>query len=76
MLIHLSIISHIDQSVSCEFGVSNVTFYKWKQLCGGLLMSSLLCMRELEDDYSWLKKMFANLSLMNYVLKDAVAKKI
>jgi putative transposase len=33
-------------------------------------------MRELEDENNRLKKMFANVSLMNQALKDAIAKKL
>ena len=64
------------QDVCRELGVSNVTFYKWKQKYGGLEVSDVQRMRELEDENNRLKKMFANLSLMHEALKDAVAKKL
>ena len=64
------------QDICRELGVSNVTFYKWKQKYGGLEVSDVQRMRELEDENNRLKKMFANLSLMHEALKDAVAKKL
>ena len=64
------------QDIFREVGVSNVTFYKWKQKYGGLEVSDVQRMRELEHENNWLKKMFANLSLMHEALKDAVAKKL
>ncbi len=64
------------QDVCRELGVSTVTFYKWKQRYGGLEVSDVQRMRELEEENNLLKNMFANLSLMPEALKDAVAKKL
>ncbi len=59
-----------------ELGVSKAAFYKWRQRYGGLEVSELKRMKELEDENSRLKKMFADLSLVHDALKDAVAKKL
>lgn len=59
-----------------ELGVSKEAFYKWRQRYGGLEVSELKRMEELEDENSRLKKMFADLSLVHDALKDAVAKKL
>ena len=59
-----------------ELGVSKAAFYKWRQRYGGLEVSELKKMKELEDENSRLKKMFAELSLVHEALKDAMAKKL
>jgi putative transposase len=64
------------QDICRELGVSNVTFYNWKQRYGGMEVSDVKKMKELEEENSRLKKMYANLSLLHEALKDAVAKKL
>jgi putative transposase len=59
-----------------ELGVSSVTFYKWKSKFGGMEVSDVKRMKDLEEENSKLKRMFANLSLQHEALKDAVAKKL
>ena len=63
------------QDICRELGVSNVTFYAWRQRYGGMEVSDVKKMKELEEENSRLKKMFANLSLQHEALKDAIAKK-
>ena len=57
-----------------EIGVSEATFYKWRQKYGGMEASQLKRLRELEEENSRLKKMYANLSLDHEVLKDVMSK--
>ena len=64
------------QDICRELAVSNVTFYNWKQRYGGMEVSDVKKMKELEEENSRLKKMYANLSLLHEALKDAVAKKL
>ena len=52
------------QDICRELGVSNVTFYNWKQRYGGMEVSDVKKMKELEEENSRLKKMYANLSLL------------
>lgn len=59
-----------------ELGVSTAVFYKWRQRYGGLEVQELKRMKELEEENSRLKRMYANLSLVHEALKDAVAKKL
>lgn len=59
-----------------ELGISTVTFYKWRQKYAGLEVAELKKMKELEEENSKLKRMYANLSLVHETLKDAVAKKL
>lgn len=59
-----------------ELGISTATFYKWKQRYGGLEVSELKRIKELEVENSRLKQMYANLSLLHEAFKDAVEKKL
>ena len=64
------------QDICRELGVSNVTFYAWRQRYGGMEVSDVKKMKELDGENSRLKKMYANLSLLHEALKDAVTKKL
>lgn len=55
--------------------VSDATFYKWRKKFKGMDVSDAKKMRELETENAKLKKLVANLSLDNLVLKDALGKK-
>lgn len=59
-----------------EHGISEATFYNWKAKYGGMSVNELKRVKELEEENSRLKKMYANLSLVHEALKDAVAKKL
>lgn len=56
-------------------GVSEATYYRWKQLYGGLGPSELRKMRQLEEENQKLKRLVADLSLVNAMLQDVLAKK-
>ena len=64
------------EDICRELGISTVSFYKWKQRYGGLEVQDLKRLKELEEENSRLKKMFANLSLVHEALKDAIEKKL
>jgi putative transposase len=59
-----------------ELGISTAAFYKWRQRYGGMEVSELKRVKELEAENSRLKRMYADLSLVHYALKDAVEKKL
>lgn len=70
---------HTGQKVSdiCrEHGISDATFYNWKAKYGGMSVSELTRMKELEAENTRLKRMYAELSLVHHALKDAVEKKL
>jgi putative transposase len=46
--------------ISREHGVSRATFYKWRQRYGGMEASELKRVKELEEENSKLKRMYAN----------------
>ena len=59
-----------------KHGMSDATFYKWKSRYGGLDVSQLRRLKDLESENSRLKRMFAELSLTHQALQDAVEKKL
>jgi len=59
-----------------EHGISDATFYNWKAKYGGLSVSELARIKELEAENARLKRMYADLSLVHNALKDAVEKKL
>lgn len=59
-----------------EHSISDATFYNWKAKYGGMDASQLKRLKELEEENSRLKKMYADLSLIHHAYKDAVEKKL
>ncbi len=59
-----------------KHGISEATFYNWKAKYGGLDVSQLRKLQELEVENARLKKMFAELSLAHHALQDAVEQKL
>ena len=64
------------EDICRELQITTAAFYKWRQRYGGLDVNELKRVKELEDENSRLKRMYANLSLVHEALKDAVAKKL
>ena len=58
-----------------EHGMSNASFYKWRAKFGGMDASMIAQMKSIEDENRRLKKMFAELSMQNELLKEALGKK-
>ena len=59
-----------------EIGISDATFYKWRQKYGGLGPSELRRLRQLEEENNKLKRLVADLSLDKAMLQDVLAKKL
>jgi putative transposase len=64
------------EQISREHGVSKATFYKWRQRYGGLEASELKRLKELEEENSRLKQMYANLALELQAAKWVIEKKL
>jgi len=58
-----------------EHGISAATFYNWKSKYGGMEVSDVKRMKELEEENAKLKRMYANLALDNEILKDLFTEK-
>lgn len=57
-----------------ELGISQATFFKWKQKYGGLSINEARRLRELEVENNRLKKIVANLTLDKEILQEIVKK--
>lgn len=64
------------EGLSRQHGFSKATFYKWKAKYGGVDVSALKRLKELEEENRRLKQMYADLSLEHKALKDIVEKKL
>ena len=53
-----------------KMGICQATFYKWKQKYGGLGISELRRLKQLEAENSKLKQLVADLSLDKAMLQD------
>jgi putative transposase len=62
--------------LSRQHGFSKATYYKWKAQYGGMEVSALKRLKELEEENRRLKQMYAELSLEHQALKDIVEKKL
>lgn len=58
-----------------EFGISEPTFYNWKNRYGGMTLSDIHRMRELEEENARLKRIVADQQLSIDVLKEVNSKK-
>ena len=58
-----------------EHGLSSATFYKWRAKYGGMDVSMMNRLKELEAENSRLKKMYAEERLKAEILKAALEKK-
>ena len=58
-----------------EHGMSSASFYKWRSKYGGMDVSMISEMKALDDENKRLKKMFAELSMQNELLKETLEKK-
>lgn len=56
-------------------GISNATFYKWRSKFGGMDVSLLSRMKELEDENRRLKKLYVDAQLSADLLREALTKK-
>jgi putative transposase len=61
--------------IAREHAISEATFYTWKSKYGGMQVSELTRLKELEAENRRLKQMFADLSLENQAIKEVLRKK-
>ena len=58
-----------------EHGMSSASFYKWRAKFGGMDASMVSQMKSIDDENKRLKRMYAELSMQNDLLKEALGKK-
>jgi putative transposase len=59
-----------------KLGISDQTFYNWKAKYGGLSVSDLKRLKELEAENAKLKRMYADLALENEAIKGVLNRKL
>lgn len=59
-----------------QHGISQASFYKWRAKYGGMDASLIRRMKALEDENRRLKRMYAETSMSNDLLKEALEKKL
>jgi putative transposase len=59
-----------------ENGISDATFFNWKAKYGGMQVSDVKKMKEIAAENARLKRMYAELSIVNDALKELIEKKL
>lgn len=58
-----------------ELGISTATFYKWRSKYGGMDVSLIARMKELEAENAPLRKMYVEEKIKAEIVAEALAKK-
>ena len=58
-----------------EHGMSSASFYKWRAKFGDMDASLITEMKDLADQNRRLKAVYAEMSMQNHLLKEALGKK-
>lgn len=64
------------KDIAREMGVSEPTIYNWKAKYGGMEVSDIKRLKDLEEEHAELKKMYAELSIENRAMKNLIEKKL
>jgi len=59
-----------------KMGISEATFYNWKKKYGGLGVTELRRLKQLEEENARLKRMVADLSLDKQMMQEVIQKKL
>jgi transposase-like protein len=59
------------EQVCRKLGISDVTYYRWRKEYSGMKVDQAKRLKTLEQENSQLKKLVADLSLDNSILKEA-----
>ena len=63
------------KEVCRQMAISEQTFYRWKKKYGGLGVSELRRLKQLEDENRRLKQLVADLTLDKHMLQEVLRKK-
>lgn len=64
------------EDVCRKLGISQATFFRWKQRYGEMGTAEVRRLRQLEDENKKLKQLVADLSLGKKMLQDVLGKKL
>jgi putative transposase len=59
-----------------KMGIAEATFYRWKQLYGGLMPSEMKKLRQLEEENTRLRRVVADLTLDKEMLQEVIRRKL
>ena len=62
--------------ISRKHGISRATYFNWRSKYGGVTVSELKRIKELEAENAKLKRMYADLALENVAIKDVLSRKL
>lgn len=63
------------KEISRDLGISDATFYNWKARYGGMEVSDVKRMKDMEAELSQYKKIVAELTFENKAIKSVLEKK-
>lgn len=63
------------EEISRDLSIAKGTFYTWRKKYGGMEVSHLKRLKELEDENHRLKQMYADQALQLKMAKDVISKK-
>ena len=64
------------EEVCRKAGISQATYYNWRNKFGGLMPSEMKRLKQLDEENHRLKKLVADLSLDKEMLQDVIRRKI
>ena len=64
------------EEITRQYAVSKAALYKWRQRYGGMEATELKRVKELEEENTRLKRMYANLAMELDVAKYIIEKKL
>ena len=64
------------EEVCRKMGISEATYYNWKKKFGGLGVTELRRLRQLEDENNRLKQIVADLTLDKQMLQEVLKKNV
>lgn len=63
------------EEISRELGINKGTFYSWRKKYGGMEVSQMKLLKELQEENGKLKRMYADQALQLEMAKDVISKK-
>lgn len=67
-------LSSNNKDICRRYGISEQTFYKWRDNYGGMSIKEARKLKTLEEENRQLKRLVADLSLDNRILRDLLEK--
>jgi putative transposase len=64
------------EEVCRKAGISVQTYYRWRSKYGGLMLSEMKRLKQLEEENGRLRKLVADLSLDREMLQDVIRRKL